>query len=243
MKKFFSLVALVATIFTTSTLSTSAVTNIVQTIYIQLTFMTQGPPLTNTSTTLITDTIVYSPINTANIISLLGVAMNTNTFTNTFSTQATLVRVDHLDLFTNFTTIEIRDGSNAPVNVTRFFAGTHVTDNIQRTSLNLTNGIPSGPGVSILFVNFTNAPLFNISGNVTNAPPFITNAPPFNLAANFAISGLATTSFFGLAADGGQVPVEELYGINMAGTGIFTNGEPAVITGQVSIRGSSVEIQ
>src|SRR5690242_5549492 len=96
----------------------AAQTNAVQFINVQLTLLTQGDYETNKpATNDISATIQKTTIATKDIISWLGTAT-----TNTFSAKAKLVRVKHFNVDTNETTIEIRDGTNAVVDVTAFFA-------------------------------------------------------------------------------------------------------------------------
>ena len=198
----------------------AASTNAVQNINLQLTFLTQGPYITNSpSTNHIRATVLKNTVATKTVIAWLGAAT-----TNTFSSKARLVRVKHFNASTNSTTIEIRDGTNAAVDVSEFFKNTVSTEKIDGFTLNEVTGLKSGVVHENLHLQ-------------------LTNAVPFNLIPHFSVGGSATVSYVSVKSGKTVLVADDVSAQNLAGAGVGTNGVPALVTGSLTIIGTATEVK
>jgi len=228
MKSFFKLVALVALSSTVAGRASAILipqTNGVQNISFQLTFITQGPFKTNSpATNDISTSKIRSTATTKDVIAWLGAAMNTNTFTNTFSSKAHLVRVHHFNATTNVNTFEIRDGTNAPVDVSAFFAGTGASNPIKSSTYHAKTGLYTGQ----------DAELYHLD---------LTNVPPYNLTAHFHAVGFGSLNFVSVTAGKSVLGTDELDADNLAGSGAGTNGVVGLVSASVGVHGTVSEVK
>jgi hypothetical protein len=213
------LAATIATI-TQATDTNAAQTNAVQFINVQLTLLTQGDYETNKpATNEISATVQKTTITTKDIISWLGTAT-----TNTFSGNAKLVRVKHFNASTNETTIEIRDGTNAPVDVTAFFANSTSAITIDESIVNTATGLVTGKQFEVFHL-------------------VLTNAPNFNLVPHFHAAGLAVINFAAVRSGNTVLIADEIKARNLAGSGRVDVGDPGIVTGSLTLNGTVREVK
>ena len=198
----------------------AAQTNAVQTINLQLTLLTQGESQTNgPATNIITATVTKTSIATKDVIGWLGTAT-----TNDFSARAKLVRVTHFNAATNETTIEIRDGTNAPVDVSAFFSNTVSSERVDESIFNTETGLRTGK-------QFENLRLE------------LTNAPPHNLVAHFNVFGSAKLSYVSVATGRTVLVADEITAMSLAGRAAGPDGVQGLMTGSIIINGTMREVK
>jgi hypothetical protein len=198
----------------------AAQTNAVQNINLELTLLTQGPFKTNSpATNDITATVTKTTIATKDVIGWLGTVTS-----NSFSARAKLVRITHFNAATNQTTIEIRDGTNAPVDVSAFFSNTFSSEKVDASIYDTATGLRTGK-------QFENAHLV------------LTNAPPFDLVAHFNVSGSAKVSFVSVTSGKTVLAADEITATSLAGGGAGPDGVRGLITGSIIINGTVREVK
>lgn len=194
-------------------------TNAVQFINVQLTLLTQGPSKTNSpAKNEITATVQRTIITTKDLISWLGAAT-----TNNFSPKSRLVRVTHFNATTNNTAIEIREGTNAPVDVSGFFDTSDKAAEVHRTTFNTVTKLTTGTVFE--FRHFA-----------------LTNLPPHKLVPNFSLYGAETRNFVTLRSGTTVLTADEITA-SLAGIGAGTNGVVGLITGSLTINGTVKEVK
>jgi hypothetical protein len=194
-------------------------TNAVQTINLQLTFLTQGSYKTNSpATNDISATAVTTGVATKDVIAWLGAAT-----TNNFPLNAKLVRVKHFNVDTNNITIEVRFGTNA-VDVTSFFEGTTSSEQIDESIYNTVTRLSTGKLIENLRLEFT-------------------NAPSYNLIPYFHVGGAATVSYSSVKSGKTTLAADQVSAPNLAGAGAGTNGVPGLVTGSITITGTVTEVK
>jgi hypothetical protein len=198
----------------------AAETNAVQNINIHLKLLTQGGYVTNQpATDDISGTIQKTTITTGDIISWLGTAT-----TNTFTAKARLVRVKHFNAVTNETTIEIREGTNAPVDVSAFFANSTSEVTVDESIANTETGLVTGKEFE----------LFHL---------VLTNAPNFNLVPHFHAAGLAVINYVAVGSGKTVLVADDVTAPALAGTGRIDVGNPGIVTGSVTLNGTVREVK
>jgi|ERR1041385_5486522 hypothetical protein len=198
----------------------AAQTNAVQFINVQLALLTQGEYKTNSpATNDITATVQKTTITTKDLISWLGTAT-----TNTFSSRARLVRVKHFNATTNETTIEIRDGTNAPVDVSAFFSSTTSSNKVDESILNTSTGLRTGKQFEVLHF-------------------ILTNAPPYNLVPYFHVAGAATVNYVSVSSGKTVLIADDVRATTLAGAGAGPDGVSGVITGSLTLTGTVREVK
>jgi hypothetical protein len=198
----------------------AAQTNAVQNINLELTLLTQGPFKTNSpATNDITATVTKTTIATKDVIGWLGTATS-----NSFSARAKLVRVTHFNAATNETTIEIRDGTNAPVDVSAFFSNTVSSEKVDESIDDTDTGLKTGR-------QFENVRLV------------LTNAPPFDLVAHFNVFGSAKLSFVSVTSGKTVLVADEITAMSLAGGAAGPDGVRGLMTGSVIINGTIREVK
>jgi hypothetical protein len=191
----------------------AATTNLVQNISFTLTFYEQGP--TNHPTADKTTVAVNQfGVTTKYIIAAVGMATSNN-----FSANARLVYVKDVTSSNDVSMIEIRDGTNPPVDVSDFFHRTN-DDIIHGSSYNSATGIGAGVRYSIL------------SWVVTNSA----------MTASLNLSGFATQTHANIKSEDVVLGVDAL-NADLAGTGVDTNGIPATVNGTLTIDGRTFEVR
>jgi hypothetical protein len=214
------LLALAIAVTTLAADARAAQTNAVQFINIQLTLLTQGDYQTNKpATNDISATIQKTAIATKDIISWLGTAT-----TNTFSAKAKLVRVKHFNVDTNETTIEIRDGTNAPVDVTAFFANSTSAVTVDESIVNTATGLVTGKELEVFHL-------------------VLTNAPNYNLVPHFHAAGLAVIDFVAVRSGNKVLVADEIKAPTLAGSGRVDVGDPGIVTGSLTLNGTVREVK
>lgn len=197
-----------------------ASTNAVAFINIQLSFLTQGPNETNTpATNDVTSTVVNTSVGTKDVIGWLGAAT-----TNSFSAKAKLVRVKHFNADTNTTTIEIRDGTNAPVDVSAFFANSLSTDVKHASVFHAKSGLITGRALDILILE-------------------VTNAAPYNLMPYIHVVGAGKTTYVAVKSGKTVLGADEFEADTLAGAGAGTDGVIARVTGSYRVHGTFTEVK
>jgi hypothetical protein len=198
----------------------AAETNAVQTINLQLTLLTQGPFHTNSpATNDISATATRTTIATKDVIGWLGTATS-----NHFSLTAKLVRVRHFNAATNQTTIEIRDGTNAPVDVSAFFSNTFSSEKVDESIYNRETGLRTGTLFENLHLD-------------------LTNAPPHNLVAHFNVLGSARLSYVSVTSGKTVLVADDITATGLAGAGAGPDGVLGLMTGSVIINGTVREVK
>ena len=194
----------------------AATTNSVQNIIFELTFFVQGP--TNHPTAHITTvTINKFRVTTKDVIAALGQAT-----TNSFSARARLVSVRDATSTNSSKKIEVRDGSNV-VDVTSYFNITTTETNILSVHslvFDSATGIGSGVTDGIFHLTLTNA----------------------NLTASLDLDGFATITHTGIKSGNASLGVDEIDAV-VAGSGMGSNGVPAVVNGLVGIKGRVLKVE
>jgi len=196
--------------------SSAASTNVLQHINFRLTFLEQGPT-NHPATNITTVTANRIRVNTKDIIAALGQATS-----NSFSADATLARLININSSNSTYIIQIRDGTNR-LDVTPFFSGTFTTNEVRTLKYNSTTGILSGIRYGILHL-------------------VIKNVEPYNLTGNLKVTGLATTTHTDIVNNHKTIGVEEVQS-DVAGTGVDTNGNDAVVSGSMSILGRTTVVE
>lgn len=192
-------------------------TNIVQNINFRLTLIEQGST-NHPSANLTVVTLDRARVTTRDIIAALGTAT-----TNDFSANARLVRVKHVLTDGEFTSYQVRDHTNAPVDVTSFFSGTFTESPIRAYKYNSATGINTGLNYGVLHL-------------------VLTNTPPFNLTGSLDLAGGAVTEHASIKTGNVVLGVDDVTAA-VAGTGIDTNGIAGILTGTITITGRIVERQ
>lgn len=214
--------SLAATVFTglQSAQANNPSTNIIQNISVALTFRTQGPtkinfPVRNENT----ETVLSSAVTTKTVINWLGAAT-----TNKFPAAARLVRVLADNSAGRTIAYQVRSGTNILADVTPFFAQTTSSDKMDFSTLNLLTGARSGGVYENLHVQFT-------------------NAAPFNLVPNFSVGGSAIVTYNSIKIGSVYHISEAISAPTLAGSGMGTNGLPALITGSLTVISTGTEIK
>ena len=191
----------------------AATTNLVQHISFALTFYEQGP--TNHPTLDKTTVAVNKfAVTTKTIIAAIGAATS-----NDFSANAKLVLVQDATLSNGVSIVEIRDGTNTPVNVTSFFSKTN-SNSVHSLHFNGATGIGSGLKYSDFQLAVTNSAML----------------------ASLNLSGFAITTHTSIKDKETVIGVDTVEA-DVAGTGTDTNGVPAVVNGSVNILGNTLKIE
>jgi hypothetical protein len=191
----------------------AATTHLVQNISFTLTFYEQGP--TNHPTANITRvTVNRIKVTTKDVIAAIGAAT-----TNNFSANARLVLVKDITSATNVSFVEIRDGTNPPVDVSSFFSRTE-SFSVGSSFFNSMTGIGSGVKYSDYHLALTNS----------------------TLTAGLELRGFAVTTHTSIKDGDVVIGVDEV-DADVAGTGVDTNGVPAVVSGSVSIAGRTLKVE
>jgi len=216
--------ALVAGVCTTTSVYAGNVvvvpqTNAVGFISLQLTFITQGPTLTNKpATNDISATVVKTPVATKDVIAALGTAT-----TNNFPTTAKLVRVIHLSNADQPTTYEVRYSSNK-VDVSEFFTNSTTSESIDQSVYNRVTQLTTGKKYENLHLVFT-------------------NAPGYNLAPYFHVTGAATVNYVAVKSGKTTLSAYTVSAPTLAGGGADSSDVPALVTGSMQITGTITEVQ
>jgi len=197
-------------------------TNAVQHINIALTFLTQGPTVTNSPhTNDIHTSAIRTSVTTKDVISWLGTATG-----NVFPAGARLVRVKHFNANTNSVTIEVRYSTNR-VDVTSFFTNSTSSEKITASTRNPVTGLSSGKEYENIYMVYT-------------------NAAALSPAPHFHIHGAATVDFVSVRSGKTVLTADEIaptYMNDLSGAGEGTNGVPALVTGSVTFTGTVTEVK
>jgi len=188
----------------------AATTNSVQNIEFELTFFTQGPT-NHPSTNITTVAINQFRVTTKDVIAALGQATSNN-----FSCRARLVSVRDATSTNSSRTIEVRDGTNV-VDVTGYFHLTAAETNIL--------------SVHSLRYNSTTGDGFAMKDGI-----FHLTLSNTNLTASLDLGGFATTTT-AIFKSGNVISKEDEIDAEVAGSGMGTNGIPAIVKGQIEIEG------
>jgi hypothetical protein len=209
-------VGLAAILFSGQAQIHAATTNSVQNIEFELTFFTQGPT-NHPSTNITTVTINKFRATTRDVIAALGQATS-----NHFSRAAKLVSVRDATSTNSSRVIEVRDGTNV-VDVTGYFHLTAAETNLL--------------SVHSLFYN-------SVTGNAfaTRDGIFHLSLSNSNMTADLDLSGFATTTTAVFKCGTNFVNVDEI-DADVAGSGMGTNGVPAVVKGQIEIEGRVIRTE
>jgi hypothetical protein len=194
-------------------------TNVVQHLNLQLTYLTQGPYKTNSpATNDISATAVRTAVTTKDVIGWLGTAT-----TNNFPATASLVRVKHFNAATNFTTFEVRYGTNN-VDVSALFAETASSEKIDASIYNKVTKLSTGKQFEVLHLT-------------------LTNAAPYNLVPYFRVQGMATMSYVSALSGKTHLTADTILAPAIAGPGATSNGTPALVFGSAAIIGTTTEVK
>jgi hypothetical protein len=153
-------------------------------------------------------------VTTKYVIAAIGMATS-----NDFSGDARLVYVRDATSNNTVSMVEIRDGTNPPVDVSSFFHRTDA-DNVYGSSYNSATGIGTGVRYSIMSLAVTN--------------PVMT--------ADLKLSGFATKLHANIR-NGDDVFGMDTVNVDLAGTGVDTNGIPATVNGTMTIDGHTFEVE
>lgn len=191
----------------------AATTNLVQNISFALIFYEQGPT-NHPAADKTTVTVNQFGVTTKNIIAAIGMATS-----NDFSGNARLVYVKDATSTNSVSMVEIRDGTNPPVDVSSFFHRTD-DDNVYGSSFNSATGIGTGVRYSILTLAVANPAL----------------------TASLHLSGFATKLHANIRSGDVLLGVDTV-NADLAGTGVDTNGNPATVNGRMTIDGRTLEVE
>src|SRR5581483_3063090 len=181
-------------------------TNVVQTLNIQLFAVTQGS--TTTFGNIVTKNVNTVSISTRRVIDALAAAT-----ANTFSSTSKLVVVTPLD--GEATMVQVRDGTNAPVDVTGFFSIQQLSGSVDNSVSNTRSGRSSDVGYSIQrFV------LQDANGD--------------SLSLHFDVNGFTVDS-----SNSSQPGTEFDAGVSGAGD---RNGNLIILQGVISLHGHATEV-
>lgn len=187
-------------------------TNLVQTLSIQLFGVSQGSAFSFGGTS---GTNVNSVrVDTRQVILALGTATG-----NTFSFASRLVLVSPLD--GSAASIQVRDGSNSPVDVTDFFNTQELSGSVDGSVTTRTRGGSSSTSVSYLISRFV-----------------LQDADGQSLPLHFDVNGFTTITTSTGGFGGQQGPVTDA---NVAGSG-DRSGNNLVLQGSVEIFGRTLEV-
>ena len=184
-------------------------TNLVRNLGINLVCIAQGGSTTAGNVT--TTSVDKVKVGTDDIIAAIGMATGVN-----FSSNADLVVIMPLSL--GNTTVAIRDGGNS-VDVTPFFAHSHLSEAVQKSTANHKNGKANGSNYSL--------EQFILQDSDAYQP----------LGLHYTLSGVAVENFTIPAIPG---PRSEL-SAEVSGTG-DSGGNLLIIQGTISITGQTVEV-
>ena len=186
-------------------------TNLVQTLSIQLFGVSQGAPFTfgGTSGTNINSVRV----DTRQVIQALAVAT-----ANTFSSTSKLVVVSPVD--GGPVSIQVRDGSNAPVDVTAYIGAQELSGSVDG-SVTTTRSRRTSVSVSYLISRFT-----------------LQDANGQTLPLHFDVNGFTTINSSTGGFGGSQGPVTDA---NVSGAG-DRNGNLLILQGSIEIFGRTLEV-
>lgn len=191
----------------------AATTNLVQNINIALTCYEQGP--TNQPAADITTVAVNKfRVTTKDIIAEIGM-----TTSNNFSGMAHLVLVRNTVSSNSVSSVEIRDGTNSPVDVSSFFS------------------IGQGFGVHSSYFNSVTGT--GSSVRYSNLHVMLTNS---TLTASLNLRGFAITTRVSFKCYDNVIRVDTV-NADVAGTSVDTNGIPGVVNGLVAISGNTIKIE
>jgi hypothetical protein len=189
----------------------AATTNLVQNISFALTCYEQGST-NHPSTNVTTIAVNKFRLTTKDIIGEIGLATS-----NRFSGKAQLVLVTDTASSNSVSTVEIRDGTNAPVDVSSFFT------------------IGEGFGVRSLYSNSATG----LSTGVRYHDLYLVET---NSAASLNVRGFAVTTRISFKCFNNIVRVDTV-DVDVAGTSVDTNGIAGVVNGSLSISGDNVKIE
>jgi hypothetical protein len=193
--------------------SNAATTNLVQTISIALAGYEQGPT-NHPSTNVTTIAVNRFRLTTKELITEIGLATS-----NSFSGRAQLVLVTDTASSNSVSSVEIRDGTNAPVDVSSIFT------------------IGEGFGVRSLYSN--SATGVSSAVRYHNLHLAETNS---TLASSLNLRGFAVTTRVSFKCFDNLISVDTV-NADVAGTSVDTNGIPGVVNGSVSISGDTIKIE
>jgi hypothetical protein len=186
-------------------------TNLVQTLNIQLFGVSQGAPFNFGGTS---GTNVNSVrVDTRQVILALGTATG-----NTFSFASRLVVVSPLD--GSAVSIQVRDGSNSPVDVTDYFNAQEISGSVDG-SVTTTRPRRTSASVSYVIARFA---LQDVNGQ--------------SLPLHFDVNGFTTVNSSTGGFGAPQGPVTDA---NVAGSG-DRNGNLLILQGSVEIFGNTLEV-
>ena len=221
--------ALCAAIFAANAVETNAATtNVVQNVDFSLTFYEQGP--TNSVGNVTKAVVKKVRVTTKDIIAALGAAT-----TNGFSAKARLVFVIN-GSDTNSAAIQVRDNGGI-VDVSEFFATTNGPLSVHSFTLNSVKQTLTGTAYADFQLIVTNnAP------SLLNLPLLSTNS---NLTASLNLHGFATITHADIIVghDSSKIIGVDDIDADVSGTGVDTNGVPAVIAGKVDITGRTLVVE
>jgi hypothetical protein len=207
---------LTALMITGAARTNAGTTNSVQNISFELTFFTQGPT-NHPSADITTIKVDKFRVTSKDIIAALGEAT-----TNNFSAKARLVSVRDATSTNSVRYIEVRDGTNI-VDVSRFFNLTTSETNVisvRSSNYNSITEIDSGVVYSIIHLTLTQT----------------------NLTASLNLSGFASTKHTSIKDGGIVLGVDEIDAA-VAGSGMGTNGVPAIATGRMNFTGKTLKVE
>jgi hypothetical protein len=227
MKNIMKMAALCAAIFAANAVETNAATtNVVQNVDFSLTFYEQGP--TNSVGNVTKAVVKKVRVTTKDIIAALGAAT-----TNGFSAKARLVFVIN---GTNSAAIQVRDNGGI-VDVSNFFAKTNGPISVHSFTLNSVKQTLTG----ITYADFQLL-VTNNAPSLLNLPLLSTNS---NLTASLNLHGFATITHADIIVghDSSKIIGVDDIDADVSGTGVDTNGVPAVIAGKVDITGRTLVVE